>query len=87
MKITFSNKPIQNIESSLEIILLKKHKLLKANNMFIQKNKLYVKIANFKYSTITETLTNTIQYINNFTVWCIKYKDTSLNRWIAFGWL
>jgi len=74
MKITFSNKPIQNIESSLEIILLKKHKLLKANNMFIQKNKLYVKIANFKYSTITETLTNTIQYINKIN----KYKSIKI---------
>ena len=64
MKISFINKQTKEIEADLEIILLKKHRLLKINDMFIQKNKLYIKIANFKHYTITEILTKTIQYIN-----------------------
>jgi len=75
MKISFINKPIEDIESNLEIILLKKHRLLKANNMFIQKNKLYVKIENFKHYIITETLANTIKYINKTN----KYKSIKIS--------
>ena len=75
MKITFINKTTKDINSDLEIILLKKDKLLKANDMFIQKNKLYVKIANFKHYTITETLTNAIQYIKKTN----KYKSVKIS--------
>jgi len=75
MKITFINKETKDIESDLEIILLKKNKYLKANDMFIQKNKLYVKIVNFKYYTITETLTNTIKYIYKIN----KYKSVKIS--------
>jgi leucyl aminopeptidase len=75
MQISFINKQIKDIKSDIEIILLKRHKLLKANDMFIQKNKLYVKIANFKYYTITETLTNTIKYINKIN----KYESAKIS--------
>ncbi len=75
MKISFINKQTKDIEANLEIILLKKHKLLKANEMFLQKNKLYVKIANFKHYTITETLTNSIKYINKIN----NYKSVKIS--------
>jgi leucyl aminopeptidase len=75
MKIKFLNKKTEDIQADLEIVLLKKHKLLKANDRFIQKNKLYVKIANFKHYTITETLSNTIQYIQKTN----KYKSIKLS--------
>ena len=75
MKITFIDRPIKEIESKLEIILIKKHKYLKANSMFIKENKLYVKIANFKHYTITETLTNTMRYINKIN----KYKSIKIS--------
>ena len=74
MKITFIDKPIKEIESRLEIIFMKKYKFLKANSMFIKENKLYVKIANFKHYTITETLTNTMRYINKVN----KYKSIKI---------
>jgi len=80
MNILFINKQIQDIESDLEIILVKKHKYLKANNMFISKNKLYVKIANFKHYTITETLTNTIKHINNLN----KYRTVKISLYGIF---
>ena len=51
MKISFINKQIKDIESNLEIILLKKHKYLKVNDLFIKDTKFYVKIANFKQLT------------------------------------
>jgi len=75
MKITFLNKHIKDIKSDLEIILLKKNKLLKANERFIQKNKLYIKIANFKHYTITETLADTIKFINKTN----KYKSIKIS--------
>jgi hypothetical protein len=75
MYISFINKQTKDIKSDIEIVLLKRHKLLKANDMFIQKNKLYVKIVNFKYYTITETLTNTIKYINKIN----KYKSVKIS--------
>ena len=75
MKIKFIDKQTKEIKSDLEIILLRKHKYLKVNNMFIKQNKLYVKIANFKHYTITETLTNTIQYINKVN----KYKSVKIS--------
>lgn len=74
MKISFIDKPTKEIKADLEVILVKKHKLLKANDMFIQKNKLYVKIANFKNYTITETLTNSIKQINKIN----KYKSVKI---------
>ncbi len=75
MEIKFLNNKIENIQADLEIVLLKKHKLLKANDRFIQKNKLYVKIADFKHYTITETLSNTIKYIHKTN----KYKSIKLS--------
>lgn len=75
MKITFLNKHTKDIKSDLEIILLKKNKLLKANERFIQKNKLYIKIANFKHYTITETLADTIKFINKTN----KYKSIKIS--------
>jgi leucyl aminopeptidase len=75
MNLKFINKKIKDIQADIEIILLKKHKLLEANNMFIKKNKLYIKIADFKYYTITEKLTNTIQYINKIN----KYESIKIS--------
>ncbi len=75
MKISFLNKQIKDINSKLEIILLKKHQYLKMNDIFIRQNKLYIKIANFKHYTITETLTNTIKYINKIN----KYKSIKIS--------
>jgi leucyl aminopeptidase len=74
MKISFINKQIKDIESNLEIILLKKHKYLKVNDFFIKDTKFYVKIANFKHYTLTETFTNTIQYISKIN----KYKSIKI---------
>lgn len=74
MKISFINKQIKDIESNLEIILLKKHKYLKVNDLFIKDTKFYVKIANFKHYTLTETFTNTIQYISKIN----KYKSIKI---------
>jgi leucyl aminopeptidase len=64
MNISFINKQLNEIESDLEIILLQKHKYLKANEIFIKDYKLYVKIGNFKHYTLTETIAKTIQYLN-----------------------
>ena len=75
MKISFINKKVEDIKSDLEIILLKKHKLLKANERFILKSKLYIKIANFKHYTITETLAHAIQYINKIN----KYESIKIS--------
>jgi len=75
MKIKFLNKKIEDIQADIKIIILKKHKLLKANEMFIKKNKLYIKIENFKYFTITETLKNTIKYINKTN----RYKSIKIS--------
>ncbi len=75
MKISFIDKPTKEIEAGLEIILIKKHKNLKANNMYLERNRLLVKIANFKHHTITETLTNTINYINKIN----KYKTIKIS--------
>jgi leucyl aminopeptidase len=75
MQISFIDKKINDIKSDIEIILLKKHKLLKVNNMFLQKNKLYIKIENFKHYAITETLTNAINYINKIN----KYKNLKIS--------
>jgi len=75
MKITFINKQLKEIEANIEIVLVKKHKYLKVNDMFIKNNKLYVKIANFKHYTITETLTNTIKHINKTN----KYKSVKIS--------
>lgn len=75
MKISFLNQQTEDIKADIEIILLKKHKLLKVNDRFIKQNKLYLKIANFKYYTITETLTNTIKYINKTN----KYKSVKIS--------
>lgn len=69
MKVSFINKQIQDIKADIEVILTKKDKNLKANDMFICKDKLYVKIANFKHYIITETLTNAIRYINDANIY------------------
>jgi len=65
---------MKDIKANLEIVLIKKHKLLKSNNMFINKSKLYVKIIDYKPYTITETLSNTIQYIQEQ----YKYKNIKI---------
>jgi leucyl aminopeptidase len=75
MKILFKNKQTKDINSNLEIILLKKHKYLKGNSRFIKKDKLYVKVPNFKFYTITKILANTIQYI----VKTNKYKSVKIS--------
>ena len=64
MKITYANKLLNEIEANLEIVLLKRSKYLKTNNMFLKEKKLYVKIPNYKFYTITEIITNVIKYIN-----------------------
>jgi len=64
VKITYTNKFLDEIEANLEIVLLKRSKYLKTNNMFLKEKKLYVKIPNYKFYTITETITNVIKYIN-----------------------
>ena len=64
MKIIYTNKLLYEIEANLEIVLLKRSKYLKTNNMFLKEKKLYVKIPNYKFYTITEIITNVIKYIN-----------------------
>ncbi len=75
MNIHLVNKNIDEIQANLEVILMKKHKFLKVNNIFIHKKTMYVKIEKFKYYTITETLTNTIQHINKIN----KYKSIKIS--------
>lgn len=65
MLIKFVNKKIKKIQANIEIILLKKHKYLKDNNTFIKNKKMYIKVNNYKFYTITEVLTNAIQEIQN----------------------
>lgn len=74
-KISFVNKKLEKIKTDLEIILLKKHKYLIANDRFLKNSKLYVRINNFKDYTIVGTLTNTMQYINNIN----KYKSIKIS--------
>ena len=74
MKITYTNKLLNEIETDLEIVLLKKHKYLKVNDMFLKEKKLYVKISNYKFYSITEIITNAIKYINKVN----KYKSVKI---------
>lgn len=39
MKITYTNKFLDEIEANLEIVLLKRSKYLKTNNMFLKRKK------------------------------------------------
>ena len=74
MKITYANKLLNEIEANLEIVLLKRSKYLKTNNMFLKEKKLYVKIPNYKFYTITEIITNVIKYINKIN----KYQSIKI---------
>ena len=74
MKIKFVNKKIKDIKADLEIILLQKHKHLEINNTFIKNKKMYVKIENYKFYTIVETLANTIRNIHKTN----KYKKIKI---------
>jgi len=65
MKIKFVNKKISYIQADLEIILLKKHKYLEDNNTFIKNKKMYIRVENYKFYTLTEVLANAIQTIQN----------------------
>jgi len=74
MQIKFVNKKIKDIQADLEIVLLKKHKFLKDNNIFIKNKKMYIKVNNYKFYTIAEVLTNAIQYIQRKN----KYKKIKI---------
>jgi len=72
MKIEFLNQKVKNIQADLEIILVKKHKYLKNNDIFIKNKKMYIKIDNYNFYTLTEILSSIIQSIQN------KYKSIKI---------
>lgn len=67
MKILFEDKKLKDIDAHLEIVLVKKHKYLSVNEMFLKDKKLYVKVENYYFYTIIEKLASTIKYIKNTT--------------------
>lgn len=74
MEIIYINKTLKEIQADLEIVLLKESKYLKVNDMFLKGKKLYIKIPNYKFYTITEIITNVIKHINKVN----KYKSIKI---------
>lgn len=64
INITIQEKLKLKSKIDLKIILLKKHKYLRANNLFWHKDKLLVKIQNYEIISINTTIFNIIDFIN-----------------------